>query len=232
MIERRALAALEALKAGSLQSTSRRMSFVVRGLLLGACVACPNLAQAQSAAPTAAAKAAEPVRVYMRNEGSPLTFSAQSESAHEQTSWCVSPCDTRLAPGDYQLNLNGVKVRDTVKVRQPGTLHGVYDSRAGTRSAAWLSLNVGGIIGGVLLTVSVAGSSKNAFYFGAGVLAASTAIFFITYRADRATVSFTPDPPPDVRNMPDPAVMSGSRHAMLERPSPGSTPGLGFRIAF
>jgi len=229
--ERRPLAALEALKAGGLQSTSRRMSFVVRGLLVGACVAYPSLAQAQSA-PAATATAAAPVRVYMRNEGSPLTFSAQSESAHEQTSWCVSPCDTRLAPGDYQLKLNGVKVQDTVKLRQAGTLHGVYDSRAGTRSAAWLSLNVGGIIGGVLLTVSVAGSSKNAFYFGAGVLAASTAIFFITYRADRATVSFTPDPPPDVRNMPDPAVISGSQHATLDRPSLGSTPGLGFRVAF
>lgn len=170
--------------------------------------------------------------MYMRNEGSPLTFSAQSESGHKQTSWCISPCDAPLAPGDYQLKLNGVKVENTVKLRQAGTLHGVYDSRAGTRSAAWLSLNVGGIIGGVLLTVSVAGSSKNAFYFGAGVLAASTAIFFITYRADRATVSFTPEPPPDVHNMPTPAVMSGSQHATLDRPSLGSTPGLGFRLAF
>jgi len=211
------------------------MSFVVRGLLGVACVACPTLAQAQSAPPAPAVPAAAPapVRVYMRNEGGPLTFSAHAESGHDQATWCISPCDARLLPGDYQLKLNGVKVDDTLTLRQPGTLRGEYHSRTGTRSAAWLALNVGGIIGGVFITVGLAGGPKATYAIGGGVLAGATAIFFITYRADKATVSFTADPPPDVRGMPDPAGTSGSRHAALERPSLGSTPrGLGFRIAF
>ncbi|HEY3254851.1 MAG TPA: hypothetical protein VGJ91_12915, partial [Polyangiaceae bacterium] len=104
------------------------MSFVVRGLLGVASVVCPTLAQAQtapSAPPTAPAPppttapaatappatappatAAAPVRVYMRNEGSPLTFSAHAESAAgaaSAPSWCISPCDVRLSPGDYRL---------------------------------------------------------------------------------------------------------------------------------
>lgn len=207
------------------------MSFVVRGLLGVACVACPSLAQAQSA--PAAATSPAPVRVYMRNEGSPLTFSAQPTSSHKPPTWCVSPCDAQFLPGDYQLKLNGLKVEDTLKLHQPGTLHGEYHSRAGTRSGAWLALNVGGIIGGVFITVGVASSSKGAFYIGGGVLAAATAIFFITYRTDRATVSFAPEPPPDTRGMPAPAPSNGPRHASLDVPSFGSTPrGLGFRVAF
>jgi len=209
------------------------MSFVVRGLLGAACVACPGLAQAQSAPAPAANAAPALVRVYMRNEGSPLTYSAQSESGHESTTWCISPCDAQLAPGDYRLKLNGVKVDDTLTLRRAGTVRGEYHSRAGTRSAAWLSLNIGGIIGGVFLTVGVAGGAKYNYYIGAGVLAATTAIFFITYRTDRATVSFAPELPPDVRNMPDPAATSGARHASLDRPSLGSTArGLGFRVSF
>jgi hypothetical protein len=211
------------------------MSFVVRGLLGAACVACPGLAQAQSvpAPPPAANTAPAPVRVYMRNEGGPLTYSAQSESGHAPSTWCISPCEAQLAPGDYRLKLNGLKVDDTLKLRRAGTLRGEYHSRAGTRSAAWLSLNIGGIIGGVFLTVGLAGGSKNNFYVGAGVLAAATGIFFITYRTDRATVSFVPELPPDVHDMPDPGVGSGARHASLDRPSWGSTPrGLGFRVAF
>jgi hypothetical protein len=208
------------------------MSFLVRGLLGVACVACPSLALAQSAPAPAANSAPAPVRVYMRSEGSPMTFSAQSEADHKQTTWCVSPCDRQLSPGDYRLKLNGLKVEDTLALQRAGTLRGEYHSRAGTRSAAWLSLNIGGIIGGVFITVGIASSSKNAFYVGGGVLASATAIFFITYRADRATVSFTPELPSDVRNMPEPAA-SGARHASLDRPSFGSTPrGLGFRIAF
>jgi len=213
------------------------MSFVVRGLLGVSSVVCPSVALAQSA-PTKAPTPPAPVRVYMRNEGAPLTYSARAKSSSAKSSiptptWCVSPCDAHLMPGDYQLKLNGVTVSDPVTVHRPGTLHGEYESRKGTRSAAWLSLNIGGIIGGVFLTVAAAGGPKSTAYIGAGVLAGATAIFFITYRTDRASVSFTPDPPPDVRDMPDPASMSGTRHATLDRPSLGSTPrGLGFRIAF
>jgi hypothetical protein len=138
-----------------------------------------------------------------------------------------------LLPGEYQLKLNGLKVSDSVKLREPGTLHGQYQSRSGTRSAAWLALNVGGIIGGVFITIGLAGGSKNAFYVGGGVLAGATAIFFITYRSDRASISFTPEPPPDVHGMPDPSSMTVTRHASLDRLSLGATPrGLGFRITF
>jgi hypothetical protein len=207
------------------------MSFVVRGLLGAALLAWPTQAQAQTA-PAAASPAPAPLRVYMRSAG-PLTFSAHAESGHESPTWCISPCDARLPAGDYQLELNGVTTGDTLALRQPGTLRGEYVSHAGAREGAWLALNVGGIIGGVFITVGVASSSPTAFAVGGGVLVGATAIFFITYRADRAKVSFAPDPPPDVRNMPEPAPMSGTRHAALEPSSIGSTPhGLGFRIVF
>jgi len=208
------------------------MSFVVRGLVGVASVACPTLALAQTA-PAAPPAAPAPLRVYMRNEGAPLTYSARDGSGKGNAAWCISPCDLQLAPGDYQLKLNGVTVSDPLSLRRPGTLHGEYQSRAGTRSSAWLALNLGGIIGGVFITVGVAGSSPNAFYIGGGVLAGAGAIFLITYRADRASVSFTPDPPPDVRGISDPATISAGRHSSLERPSLGATPrGVGFRIAF
>lgn len=208
------------------------MSFVVRGLLALACISWPTLAQAQ-AAKQAAAAAPEKVRVYMRNEGAPLTFSAQAKSGPRATAWCVSPCDARLVPGDYRLTLNGLAVDDTVKVRQTGTLHGQYESFSGTRSGAWLALNIGGIVGGVFITVGAVGGAKWTYAAGAGALVGATAIFFITYRTDRAHISFTPDPPPDVRGIPDPASMTGTRHASLDRASFGSVPrGLGFRVAF
>ncbi|MEI9942354.1 MAG: hypothetical protein WDO69_34485 [Pseudomonadota bacterium] len=208
------------------------MSFVVRGLLGLASVACPALAQAQTA--PAALPASPPlVRVYMRNKGSPLTFAARAKSGHGTPTWCISPCDAQLVPGDYQLKLNGHAVDGAVALHQPGTWHGEYESQAAARSGAWLALNLGGIIGGAFITVGLAGGPKTAFAVGGGVLVGAGAIFFITYRSDRASISFTPDPPADVRGMPDPATISGSRHASLERPSPGSTPrGLGFRIAF
>jgi hypothetical protein len=173
----------------------------------------------------------------MRNEGPPLTFSAHAASGGSDKSptWCISPCDARLLPGDYQLKLNGVKAGDTLTLRRPGTLRGEYISHAGAREGAWLALNVGGIIGGVFVTVGIAGSSPTGFAIAGGAIAGATAIFFITYRVDRAKVSFAPDPPPDVRDMPDPANMSGTRHAALEPSSLGSSAacrGLGFRLVF
>jgi hypothetical protein len=206
------------------------MSFVVRALLGVISIACPALAQAQSApvgpsAPTvqkppatppsvaappsaAAPPSPSPLHVYMRSESIPLTFTAHSESSRPTS--CISPCDLRLPAGDYQLKLNGRAVEGTVALRQPGTLHGQYESRAGMRSAAWLALNLGGIIGGVFITVGIAGGSKAAFAVGGGVLAGA-----------------------GVRDMPDPAAVSGARHAALDRNTPGSTPrGLGFRVAF
>jgi len=194
----------------------------------------PAPATAPAPAPaTAPAPAPAPVRVYMRNEGAPLKFSAQPASGQGTRAWCISPCDVHLSPGDYQLELNGRTVDTKLPLNRPGTVHGEYESRAGTRSAAWLALNLGGIIGGVFITVGIAGSSKNAAYVGGGVLAAATAIFFITYRSDRASISFSPETPPDTRGMPEPAPAGGPRRAALEPSSLHSMPrGLGFRIAF
>ena len=209
------------------------MSFVARGLLGVASVACPTLALAEPAPKAALPAAPAPVRLYMRNAGPPLTFSAQPESAQGTRASCISPCDVRLSPGDYRLKLNGRAVDDPLPLRRAGTLHGEYESRAGLRSSAWLALNLGGIIGGVFITVGAINSSPAGVAVGGGVLVGAGAIFVITYRADRATVSFTPDPPPDVRGMPEPATMSGARQASLEPTSPRSMPrGLGFRIAF
>ncbi|HKO53585.1 MAG TPA: hypothetical protein VJV79_38010 [Polyangiaceae bacterium] len=208
------------------------MSFVVRGLLCVAGVAYPCLAQAQSA-PAAQPTSSPSLRVYLRSEGAPLTFSTHVESGHGSPTWCISPCDVRLSPGEYQVALNGRAVDGRVALQRPGTLRGEYQSRAASRSAAWLALNLGGVIGGVFVTVGAINGSPAAFAVGGGVLAGATAIFFITYRADRASVSFTPEPPPDVHGIPEPAAMSGSRQAFVEPTAPGSTPrGVGFRIAF
>lgn len=212
------------------------MSFLVRGLIAAAIVAVPVLAQAQVAPEAAAAPAAPPLHVYMRNAGSPLTFSARAETDHGTPTWCISPCDARLPVGNYELKLNGVTVDGKLSLRQPGTVHGEYHSRAGARSAAWLSLNVGGIIGGVFITVAALGGPSWAYAAGGGSIAGAGALFVISYRSDRASVSFTPDQPPDVRGMPEPASASaghsGSASA-AERASLGSMPrGVGFRIAF
>ena len=209
------------------------MSFVVRGLIAAAIVGAPALAQAQAAPEAAAAPSAPPLHVYMRNAGSPLTFSARADTDHGTPTWCISPCDVRLAAGNYELKLNGVTADGKLALRQPGTLHGEYHSRAGARSLAWLSLNVGGIIGGVFITVAALGGPSWAYAAGGGSIAGAGALFVISYRSDRATISFTPEQPPDVRGMPEPASASRSGAAASERASLGSTPrGVGLRIAF
>jgi len=76
--------------------------------------------------------------------------------------------------------------------------------------------------------------SPSSAYATSGVsLAGASAIFLLVYRTDRASVSFTPDPPLDVRGMPPSARLAGSGNLSSERASIGSTrPGLGLRIAF
>jgi len=210
------------------------MSFVIRGLVGAATVAYPALLQAQSTpVPEPSSVSTPPLHVYMRSEGAPLTFSARTESGHFPAQWCVSPCDARLAPGNYRLELNGTTVDGTLSLQRTGTLHGEYRSRAGARSAAWLALNVGGIIGGVFLTVAGINGASSAYAASGASLAGASAIFLLVYRTDRASVSFTPDPPLDVRGMDPSASLAGSGKLSSERASVCSTrPGLGLRIAF
>jgi len=210
------------------------MSFVIRGLVGAATVAYPALVQAQTVPmPDVPPVSPAPLHVYMRDEGAPLTFTARTESGQAPVQWCVSPCDARLAPGNYRLALNGTSAFGTLSLRRPGTLHGEYRSRAGARSAAWLALNVGGIIGGVFLTVAAISGASSAYAASGVSLAGASAIFLLVYRTDRASVSFTPDPPLDVRGMPPSARLAGSGNLSSERASIGSTrPGLGLRIAF
>jgi hypothetical protein len=178
------------------------------------------------------------VRVFMRTDNEPLVFSARAQNSDGTPTLCSSPCDERFVPGDYQLRLNGVAVEGPVKLLNPGTLHGEFISREGSREGGWLALNVGGILGGVFITVAALGGPSWAYIAGGGSLTAGGVIFLVTYRADSAKVSFSPGEPSDMRGLP-PAVpaqdnSSGpSRGVNLDRPGLGTQArGLGFRIDF
>ncbi|HEY3669037.1 MAG TPA: hypothetical protein VGL19_23730 [Polyangiaceae bacterium] len=203
------------------------MSLVVRALSCVAVLACAGVAHAESEA--------NRVRIYMRTDGEPLTFSARAQGDRGTPTWCVAPCDAGLRPGKYQLKLNGITVDDYVPLREAGTLHGELHSRAGARSGAWLALNVGGILGGVFVTVAALGGPSWAYIAGGGSLAAGGVLFVVAYRADRASVSFAPGEPLDVRGMPAlvPAGSGTGASSFLDRAGPGSQArGFGLRVEF
>jgi hypothetical protein len=190
---------------------------------------------ALTAAPASTRTASSPVRVYMRTDGQPLTFSAREQSSTGEPTWCVTPCNAALAPGAYQLRLNGVLADDRVQVAKAGTLNGELHSREASRSAGWLALNVGGIVGGVFITAAALGGPSWAYVAGGGSLLAGGLTFLITYRADSATVSFTPSEPADVRGMPLPPELT-TQSTSLEAPDRArfgaQLRGLGVRVAF
>lgn len=202
--------------------------------------ATPNEEDGAAKASEAAAPSAPParptVRVFMRTENEPLVFSARAKNNDGTPTLCSSPCDERFLPGDYQLKLNGVAVEGPVKLVNPGTLHGQFISREGSREGGWLALNVGGILGGVFITVAALGGPSWAYIAGGGSLTAGGLLFLVTYRADSAHVSFTPGEPIDMRGLPPPAPAqeNGSGpNVRLDRPGLGTEArGLGFRIQF
>lgn len=205
------------------------MSVFVRGLVAAGLLLSSAVAHAEPNAPAAA----PPVRVYMRSESRPLAFSARATASHGAASWCVAPCNAQLQPGDYQLKLNGVVASDSVSLRAPGTLHGEFHSREASRSGGWLALNVGGILGGVFITVGALGGPSWAYVAGGGSLAAGGVLFVLTYRADSASVSFTPGEPLDVRGMPAPQTRSSSVETRSDHAGLASQArGLGFRVTF
>ena len=210
------------------------MSVLVRGLVCAGLFLCSAVARAEAAEPVtpAPAKTEQAVRVYMRSDGVPLSFSARERANNGEPTWCVSPCNAEFRPGDYQLKLNGVAADESVSLRKQGTLRGEFHSRNASRNGGWLALNVGGILGGVFITVGALGGPSWAYIAGGGSLAAGGILFVVTYRADSATVTFTPGDPPDVRGMPEPASTSANA-APLDRARFGSSSrGLGFRVAF
>jgi hypothetical protein len=188
--------------------------------------------------PSSAPPARPTVRVFMRADDEPLVFSARAKNSDGTPTLCSSPCDERFLPGDYQLRLNGGAVEGQVRLLNPGTLHGEFISREGSREGGWLALNVGGILGGVFITVAALGGPSWAYIAGGGSLTAGGAIFLVTYRADSAKVSFSPGEPVDVRGLPPPVPAqdnsSGPSHgANLDRPGLGTQArGLGFRFDF
>ena len=195
---------------------------------------------ADSASGPAAPAAAPSVRVYMRSGTDPLLFSARARNNDGTPTLCSAPCDARFSPGEYQLRLNGVVVDGPVRLARPGTLHGKFESREASREGGWLALNVGGILGGVFITVAALGGPSWAYVAGGGSLLSGGVIFVLTYRADRASVSFTPGDPLDVRGLPPPVPTQNNSSGptpdtSLERPGSGvaaQARGLGFRIAF
>ncbi|HEX3774664.1 MAG TPA: hypothetical protein VHV51_09380 [Polyangiaceae bacterium] len=203
-----------------------------------------NAADASSSASGAPenteAKKNEPptVRVYMRSGIEPLVFSARAKNDTGTPTWCAAPCDQKLLPGDYQLKLNGVVVEGSVALKRPGTLEGKLESHENGREGGWLALNVGGILGGVFITVAALGGPSWTYIAGGGTLLTGGAIFVLTYRSDRATVSFAPNEPVDIRGLPPPIPAdvnsSGPAHsADWDRPRFGDAArGLGFRVTF
>ncbi|MEO6601431.1 MAG: hypothetical protein ABIQ16_16260 [Polyangiaceae bacterium] len=189
-----------------------------------------------SAVARAEAPVAPPVRVYMRTDGQPLTFSARERSSTQEPSWCVTPCNAAFVPGAYQLRLNGVLADDSVQLTKAGTLHGALHSREASRSSGWLALNLGGIVGGVFLTVCALGGPSWAYVAGGGSLLAGGVIFLVTYRADSATVTFTPSEPLDVRGMPAMPESTSEGASLLDATDRArfgaQARGLGFRVAF
>jgi hypothetical protein len=112
-------------------------------------------------------------------------------------------------------------------------LYGEYHSREAARSVGWLALNVGGILGGVFITVGALGGPSWAYLAGGGSLAAGGVILLVTYRPDRASVSFSPDEPIDVRGMPVPSAGGGAALSVPDRATFGSQArSLGLRVAF
>lgn len=171
------------------------------------------------------------VRVYMRSDGEPLLFSARASTSRVAPNACVSPCNVQLSPGDYTLRLNGVLASDSLALRTPGTLYGQYHSQRALRDGGFLALNVGGIIGGVFITVAVLGGPSWAYVAGGGSVAAGGLIFFITYRSDSATISFSPEEPLDARGMPAPAPLKSP--VLPERPGArDESRGFGLRVVF
>jgi hypothetical protein len=177
----------------------------------------------------------------MRSGREPLLFSVRKTSNRGTPSLCSAPCDATLVPGEYQLRLNGVPVDGPVQLSRPGTLEGKLDSREASREGGWLALNVGGILGGVFITVAALGGPSWTYAAGGGSLLSGGVIFALAYRADRASVSFVPNEPADVRGLPPPAPTDHhstgpTPNAGLElkdRPGFGARmPGLGVRFTF
>lgn len=194
-------------------------------------------ATASVPAPGSAQAPAPPrLRVYMRTDGQPLTFSAREHSSTAEPTWCISPCNAAFAPGDYQLRLNGVLADDSVQLRRTGTLRGELHSHEASRSGGWLALNVGGIVGGVFITVGALGGPSWAYIAGGGSLLAGGVTFLVTYRADSATVTFSPSEPLDVRGMPLPSEAASKGASLFDgadRARFGAQArGLGFQVAF
>lgn len=208
------------------------------GLLASSAVAHAEPSAAPAPLPSESAPpptASAPLRVYMRSDGQPLTFSARERSSRAEPTWCVAPCNASFVPGQYQLRLNGVAAGDAVTLNEPGTLYGELHSREASRSAGWLALNVGGIVGGVFITVGALGGPSWAYVAGGGSLLAGAVTFVVTYRADTARVTFSPGEPSDVRGMPEPRA-SNQAPTWLDASERGrmatSAHGLGFRVAF
>jgi hypothetical protein len=207
---------------------------VVRGFLFSGLLVSSAMARAQASPPGQPVEA-KPVRVYLRSGSQPLTFSERAKASRDAPAWCVTPCNVELPPGSYQLKLNGVVAQDPLVLTRPGTLQGQLHSREASRTAGWLALNVGGILGGVFVTVAALGGPSWAYLAGGGSLAAGGVIFALTYRADSASVSFTPGEPTDVQGM-SAAEDRAARHTGSEPHDrlglASASRGLGFRVRF
>lgn len=82
----------------------------------------------------------------------PTVVSEITNNVWEYQRLCVAPCETMLAPGEYQLAISSetrepVLVEETIELSEPSVVEGVYRSYTPERMAGWLILGLGAISG-------------------------------------------------------------------------------------
>jgi hypothetical protein len=94
--------------------------------------------------------------------GGMLALSGQSR---DYAIICTAPCDGQLPDGTHRLALSlhggkAVEPIDPVQLQGPATLHGRYESHAGTRVAGWLVFGLS-LAGGTLLAATSAKTTES-----------------------------------------------------------------------
>jgi hypothetical protein len=78
---------------------------------------------------------------------------------------CTAPCDGELPNGTHRLALSlhggkAIEADDPVELQGPATLHGTYESRAGTRVVGWVIFGVS-LAAGTVIAITSLRSTQN-----------------------------------------------------------------------
>jgi hypothetical protein len=131
---------------------------------------------------------------------------------------CTAPCDARIPVGTHRLALTqgggrAIETDDPIEVPGPSTLHGIYESRTGTRVAGWIVLGASVVAGTVVMLTSIKSKQDcsigpndcyptsdfdtTQFLVGTGIMAAGTVVGLVLgLQKDHATIEVVPQGPP------------------------------------